>query len=780
MKKIIMLTAANIYKSKGQAVSLLIFVLIAVMFLNIGLVLYIDYGKSFDSRGEELNSPHTVIVQSAGFTTDEQLTYLEQYPGVTEVGKQDVIAGFGDYYLSGGKTNAGLIFAAVNEEQSMNPLSLIGDSRSLDENSIYVPYLMKAAGGYELGDDYKIIFAGKELHFIIAGFTEDIMFGASMLNDYRFYIHERMYARLSQDFTDHHCHLLTVRMTESGLGLQAEMDYIKEFYYSDGYDDLFKITFSFDIAKEARTFIPTLMALLVVGFAMILLVVSLIVIRFGIINNIEESMINIGVLKAMGYKSKQIVFSILFQYGSISVAGGFFGVAASQLLLPVLARILESQSALIWNPNFNGILAAAALCFVLGTVLLVTFIATRRIKKLHPLNALRGGVGTHSFKKNHIPLDKSGGPLSFLLAMKQLMHSKKQVFMITIIIAIVTFASVTTLSLYYNTGVEKDAFASALLGEMPDAAFIVMIPSDTKDVMERLSERQEVRKVFYYQNTSQLVDEIDVMSTVSNDFSQLEGNMLYDGRYPKHFNEIAIGNNLSKAAGKKIGETITVTQNGNSKEFLITGINQSFNNGGMTVLMTYDGLLSLQSDFVLNQIYVYLNNGTEAKDFIKSVIAAEGNIFRTTVDTKEIIESQFGSFGSIFAAIAAAIFAMTVLVVVLVLYMIIKTMILRRKREFGIQKAVGFTTLQLMNQIALHYTPIIFSGVVLGGIAGFFSLNPLFAALTSSAGIIKVNMPSPLGWTIIVCLVLIMLAYTVSMLIAWRIRKISAYSLISE
>lgn len=779
MRKITMLAIANIRGSKSQAGSLLMFVLIAVMFLNIGLVLYINFSKFFDERAEELNAPHTAILQTEDFTTDEQLVYLEQYPNVTEVEKQDVIAGYGDYYMNGSKTSTPVVFANANEQQSMNPPSLIGDSLPLNDSSIYVPYLMKTAGGYELGDDFQINFTGKELHFIVAGFTEDIMYGALMMSIYRFYVPEEMYVRLSQEFQGSHCHLLSVRMTESGLGLQAELDYSKEFWYSGGSDGVFMFTLSFDTVKEARTFVPTLIALLVVGFSIILLIVSLIVIRFGIIDNIEESMTNIGALKAMGYKSKQIVSSILLQFGSIAVTGGILGIVVSQLLLPVLTRVLESQSALIWSPEFDALLAAASLFFVLLAVLLVTFMAARHIKKLHPLIALRGGLETHSFKKNHVPLDKSRGELSLLLALKQLAQSKKQAFMIALIITIVTFASVAALSLYYNTGVEKDALATAIAGEIPDAAFMVNEPSDTEGVIERLLEWQDVRKVFTYQNTSLLVGEIEVRSTITKNFSQFEGSMLYDGRYPRHSNEIAVGNNLSKATGKKIGDTMAVTRDGRTKDFLITGIMQSFNNGGMTILMTYDGLLPIQSDFVFDQFYVYLNSGTDANDFIKRVIAVEGDIFSSTM-TKEMIDAQLGSYGSIFAAIAIAILAVTVLIVVLVLYMVIKTMILCRKRELGIQKAVGFTTLQLMNQIAINYTPIICIGIVLGGIGGYFSLNPLFAALTSSAGIVKVDMPSPLGWTIATCAALTILAYLVSMLIAWRIRKISAYSLISE
>jgi len=150
------------------------------------------------------------------------------------------------------------------------------------------------------------------------------------------------------------------------------------------------------------------------------------------------------------------------------------------------------------------------------------------------------------------------------------------------------------------------------------------------------------------------------------------------------------------------------------------------------------------------------------------------------INNRESTESMMTSMSGIFSAVAAGIIAVTAFVVVLVLYMVIKTTILQTKRELGIQKAVGFTTFQLMNQIALNMTPKILLGVIAGAFAGYFGLNPIMLALMSGMGIVKAKLPVPLTETIMICLVLVAFAYCVSMLIARRIRKISAYSLVME
>jgi len=106
--------------------------------------------------------------------------------------------------------------------------------------------------------------------------------------------------------------------------------------------------------------------------------------------------------------------------------------------------------------------------------------------------------------------------------------------------------------------------------------------------------------------------------------------------------------------------------------------------------------------------------------------------------------------------------------------------ILRRRQELGIQKAIGFTTLQLMNQIALNMTPVIITGVIIGALAGYFGFNPMMMAFTAGMGVARLSLPVMLDQVVIVCIALIAVAYIVSMLIAVRIRKISAYTLVTE
>lgn len=568
------------------------------------------------------------------------------------------------------------------------------------------------------------------------------------------------------------------------------LDYNKQFFYSGSTDsnnsassqgaEIFQPTVSYESVKYMRTLIPTIMSLVIVAVAAILAIVILIVVRFRIVTSISENMTNYGALKAVGYVNAQLVASIVLQFAVIAAAAALTGVLASGLIMPTIITMLESQSAIVWQPGIDLNLAAIATATIIALVALCSYLVARQINKLHPLIALRFGTETHNFKKNSAPLNKTPGSLTFVLALKQILQNKRQAVIIVFIVASVSFAATAAMSIYYNIGIENDYFVRLIAGEKPDAGFLLRDSDDTSAVLRRLQARPDVRKAFEYQSASLLAADYDVIAFVTRDFSQLEGTLLYSGRYPEHANEVALGGVMSETTGIKIGDRITVQYGDTEKQFLVVGLIQFMENNGISMVMTYDGIRTLNSDFAFYQLYVYLTEGTDTSQFIDQVKRNEGDIFTNTVDMAELIDAQFSQFGAIFGALAWAVLAITTIVIALVLYMVIKTMILNRSRDFGIQKALGFTTSQLMVQVALNYTPIVLVGVTLGCLAGFYGFNPLFTMLVHSAGIMSANMPPALLHTIGTGLGLTAFAFAMSMLMSWRIRTISPYEMVTN
>jgi len=782
MKNIWMLTAANIRKRKSQSITLLLFVLIATMMLNIGLILILGIGSFFDERAEESNSAHFAVIyydDAEGIEAGKQ--FIKNYPGITEIEEVNVVGGYAEITANDLSTNYTFILSRYDKNQQIGAPILIGDPSPLTGDAIYVPYHTFINGGYEVGDSLKLTFPGIDFNFTIAGATEEIMFGDTMTGVRRFYISDTRYAEIERFIPD-------VGLLFSLTFISARLDDIEdsihmlaEFNREVSRDDLL-FTWIYAYAKQGRTMIPLVVAATICVFSSILLLVSLIVIRFRIINSIEEGMTNIGTQKAVGYRSLQIIMAIVLQFAGISIAGGFIGIILSQILLPFIIDVFRPMTALVWSPGFNPVIALFAIAFVSLTVMLISYLTSRRINKLHPLIALRGGITTHNFKKNPLPMEKSRLMLNLLLALKQILQNKKQAVTIIIIITLVTMASIIGIAANYNMNEGQEEFVRAFFGEIPEAIVYLNDDVDGEAFQQNMSERYEVRKVHKFSNAEigMLADEVQIYVSVAEDCSLLEGNYMISGRYPRHNNEIALGTTASKVTGKGIGDTVTIRIDESSRDYIVTGIAQQMNNNGFNGLMTIDAVRLLIPDYDLSIFYLYIYDEFDIDEFLENIKESEGDIFQITLNTKEQMTNVLAGMGGAFTTISIGILAITSFVVILILYMVIKTLILRKKRELGIQKAVGFTTFQLMNQIALNMMPVIMTGIILGFFAGYYGFNPIMKLSLTGFGIVQVDLPAPLNQIILVCIALGILAYVVSMLIAWRIRKISAYSLVSE
>jgi len=97
-----------------------------------------------------------------------------------------------------------------------------------------------------------------------------------------------------------------------------------------------------------------------------------------------------------------------------------------------------------------------------------------------------------------------------------------------------------------------------------------------------------------------------------------------------------------------------------------------------------------------------------------------------------------------------------------------------------ISKAIGYTTVNLMHQISLAFSLPVVSGAVVGVILGILYASPLLNAAMRPMGVLAANLLVNNTWLIIAGVIIIASAIGLSLLVTWRIRRISAYKLVTE
>ena len=158
------LAMANIRKSKSATVSLFIFILVAALLLNIGLMVITQINAFFDSKVEQLKDPHVTIVmdQASYHSTHEE--FIANYSGVTETETEEIInMNIAKFNFGNGELSSNVVIFNADDNRNIGPLKLIEKLNTSSTNDIFVPYSFKTNGGYELGDDFTINYQDKDI-----------------------------------------------------------------------------------------------------------------------------------------------------------------------------------------------------------------------------------------------------------------------------------------------------------------------------------------------------------------------------------------------------------------------------------------------------------------------------------------------------------------------------------------------------------------------------------------------------------------------------------------
>ena len=747
MTYIWLLTKSHLHKNKGQSLSLLLIIILAGILMNLGLMVGLHYNQSFDQRAKDLNSADVIIALQKKdpkyISSFEQKLYTDKLS--SQIEKQSILYLSGECQYNQDETTKQFAIMNAQSKHQISQISYVEKSKTSYNNPIYLPYLFKTGGNYELGDTFHLrVFSndGQEEKFSyqVAGFYEETMLATLNSTTTGLILEDAQYQQLSKAFTHTlDAYMYHIQLTDPSL---AEVYTTKHTPDVNRSTTLYDCVF-YDTIKMARTITSSIGSLLIIAFAFILASISVIVIKFRISHSIEEDMQNIGALKAIGYTGKDIVKSLLLQFLIITIIGSFLGIICSYALL-----LFSAQKA----------------------------------RHLQPIQALRSGLSTHNFKHNIFPLDSFPGNLHILLAGKTFVQSFKQNLFVGMIVASISFAALFASAMYDNISVKFDKFLEYTVGELFDVQLYIKNPAHLMQTKVLLETFPEVRKVIDYNIEYLKTDEgASVICYATEDYANYDNqDILYQGRFPKHTNEVAIGGLLSQSFHKQIGDTITLIKGDNQQEYLITGLIQGSNFMGHDAAMTNDAYQALSPYHQQSTLNVYLNDNINIDDFIQMIKEKYPDTFISVVNNMKTITASMGTYREIVSMLVIVIAFVTAVIIALTLYLVMKTSLTRRKKHLGIQKALGYTTSQLVLQNALSLLPALLIGSLLGSITAYYTINPILSLLFSSIGIMKVNFEIIPAIFLILNFIIIFFGFIISIFVALRIRKITPYSLMSH
>ena len=788
MNKTSLLTKSNLRKNRGTSVGLFLLMVIATCLIGVSLLIFLDCYPSVSKEAVRLKGGDGYISITGnleGFTdekidelinddTDSHYTYHN-----LKLTNHPVKFGNGEVVIS----------IDISDDSAftrpMNTFEVIKEDTSINEDYIYLPYQFNTSGGFETGDTFELTDSGKTYSYKVRGFLNVVYGGCNNTALFAVVVDNGSYKKIWDDTHAEYENINVIYDLKDGVKNGK--------FRINAFNDMLKVNpgaviegYDIDGVISNRTFIGLIIAVsFLVATSLIIAAVAMMLAN-SISNYIRENMKTLGALKAIGYTGKDIKFSLVIWFLIIAAIASVIGIVVAYLVMPLFASIIIGQMGVPYSVTFNLFATLIPVAFVVLFTLIVTVICANKVSKIQPIVALREGVESHNFKKNHVALDKTSLGLNTSLAMKTFFGNMKQNVITFIVLGFMIFCCVISLLLYENFSRKPklDILATEI------CAGVVASDYETRDdVLDYLEKRTDIKNVREIINMNVYYnDEESLFCYIVKDLSKMKNtNLCYKGRLPSYDNEIAVSGSFAKAYGFDIGDEIKIDYGDNSYNYLITGFIQTTNNSGREAIFSYkaaDHIMDIDS--IPGWYWFDLTNESDDVDknieevnrIIEECEDKYGSHIISTMNFFKMIGGAMTTFQGISVMMLIIMCSISVVVIALILYLLIKSLVYHKRKDYGIYKALGYTSGSLMLQTALSFMPAVIASAIVFSIVSYNVANPYISLFMRSFGLMKCDFVIPVPGVVAIGAGLTVVSFLLALLQTRRIKKIEAYNML--
>ena len=709
-----------------------------------------------------------------------------------------------------------------------------GDIEKL-AHPIWLPEYFGISGGYRPGDAFTIILDGIHYDFDIAGFYESGLM-TSDGNGFKCVVSDSDYAMLGILLNNGGDGKYTMLCFNCGEEFSTS-DFIRKCAESS-YENINSHTYSFSYDNEKGAVLQFLNMYLyfIAFFAAITMLSALFVIMHRISDDIADQMQQIGVLEALGYKAREISLSYVGEYLVCGGIGSVLGGIIALLIDPVLNVGVQKMMGRTVNASVDIVGMLLAVVLVAALVIVIALIKAAKVRRYPPVVALRKGIETHHFGRNILPLEKSKGDINLTLAIKGFIGDLKSSLGVALCVTIAGVAILFCANCadFFKDGING---LIGLTGRDITVDVKLMNGVDTYAVRDEIAEIPGVRKVLVSYNRG-LMDSIPVKGSddqaqvqTFDDYSDSENITLIRGRFPEHDNEVMITVARCEQEGIDVGDSIVLEGMGIENKYIITGVTSSMMFNGRSIYLTTEGFLRTEFNARPTGLSVYLEDGVSQEAFEQRLYEMYGKSAKDSINTEitggtleeriradadrklATLVSYYGVTNADYAIVAgdklikgnsrgfvikevsslmtlakqqmgptASVTQMAMpvsaiiiaLVVAVILGLIVSMTVKRQRKSIGIMKSLGYSSKDLMKQLALKTVPVTIISVIIAAVLTKFVYSWFWMTMF---GVIE-NISIPV--TIAMGAVLVAFCYAVTYICAGKVKKISVTELMTE
>lgn len=776
---------ANLKRHRGALLGIWILLFFTCAALGVALSVWANAGSYINSEIERAGFGDLTAWVSGLPDTNSLSEEISRIPEVSHVETQELF--FSDYTVEEQESDSeGQLIRYHAEENRYRFFS--EDLQGYEEppaavfaGEIYVSPSMVSMMELSVGDEirFPIARAGRDKVFTVAGFYEDPFMGSSMIGMKGFLIGGEDFLEIRQviqssgiDALAREGAMLHIFAARPNALSAAELNQVinehttlsscAEFIHSESAIAGFML-----ILQNA-------FSVLLLAFVLVLLFVVMIVLGYSIRTGIETDYVNMGILKTTGFTGGDLQRLQLAQYLIGIVGGMIFGLGASLPLSRVVSsmtltttgiRIPVSLPPPGWSALFFGAVFAWMILFILAK--------TRPVQKIAPMKAIRGeagGDGTGKIQRTPIV----PGYLHLSIALRQLMSGKRRYAGVCMVAVLLVFITSMIGRMDNWLGPDGKGMMDAFNPADHDIGVQMFGESSIEEAEEMIRRYSGITDDYLLAMPNVAVDGMDYTANV---ITEPERFHILEGRTCLGEDEIVLTEFVAANLGVQIGDSVTVTGDSGSGEYIVSGIYSCANDMGDNAGMSREGYLKIGQDAPQLWCHHYFLEDTTKK---AAVISALEDAYGGDIHIHE--NTWPGLFGIISAmwALMIVLYVMTAGFILVVTALTGSRLLAAEQRDMGIYKALGFTNRSLRLSFSLRFAMIALPGSVIGLILAAFLTDPIVSAAMKLAGISNFASSPSMVSVLLPALTVTLLFTGFAFLTAGRLKKTDVTILISE
>lgn len=605
------------------------------------------------------------------------------------------------------------------------------EPRTINDGEIYAPLGHKSVYKCEIGDKFTAKLGDRTYTFMLKGFVEEPMGGASTFDGSWLFISDGDLDRIIEECKPFEtadkswervmaCVKKSESYSESTTKFARELTL--ELKEKTGY--VMTGVLTSDDAYRYTVMVPDLLINMALVFAAFLFVIVLVVMSHSIGAEIETDYVTIGILKSQGFNSGKIRLLFIWRYLLAQSIGMIIGCIVAVPIEKSVSRICMMSTGVLPDKNISVGKAALLMMIILAVCTILILIRTRKTAKISPVRAISCGKEEIYFNSRlQAPISKK--VLSASLAFRQMTSGFSRYVGTLCIVGILTFFMITV-NLIGNILLSKTAqIAMGLYTpnlEISTDESAQKTPEEIEAAMDEAEKIVDGKEGVYnklYRNNAMLFYDGDILLCKIYKYPEQMDNIL-KGRAPRYDNEMLVTELLAEAYDLKIGDKMRLAYKENEEEYIITGFFQKTNNAGMVLGMSFEGADKLGVPHKYLELGYMFDDLSGLDDIKRELDEKLGNTL-TTVVYESVDDSGGIAYTALVNAMQAFIYIFSLIFAFVVVRMVVSKAFTRERIDIGIYKAMGFTSDKLRLGFAVRFTITALIGAALGAALSAFA-----------------------------------------------------------